>query len=148
MSISFGSCFCFGVEDSFVLLVSQMADPKWDKHLRPQQVEVAEMLSPRRNRLIARLGSKGLINVDEEDSFINSNKPETDLAQDILRVLRRQAKGSFDKFCDVLLEVKDDTLNAVEKSLRPHRQTSIESKHLSRKPVCLCRGSRDDGFVL
>ena len=143
MSVLFGSCFGFGVEDSFLLLVSQMADPKWNTHLRPKQLQVAEMLCPRRNRLAARLGSKCLITRDEEDSFINSIKSETDLAIDILMVLRRQGEGSFDKFCDVLLETKDDTLMKIEKSLRPHRQTSIESKHLSRKPVCLCKGMSD-----
>ena len=143
MSVFFGIYFCLDVEDSFVLLVSQMADPKWNTHLRPKQVEVAEMLQPRRNRLAARLGSKYLITRDEEDSYINSNKSETDLATDILMVLRRQHEGSFDKFCDVLLEAEDDSLKNLEKSLRPHRQTSIESKHLSRKPVCLCKGMSD-----
>ena len=156
------SVFAFGVEDSFVSLVIQMAiqiDPKWDIRLKPKLVEVAKMLSPRRNRLPARLFSENLINEDELERFTNSDKLDTDLALDILIVLRKQVEGSFDKFCDVLLEVKDETLNAVEKSLRPNRQTSIESKHLERNQcACLCRGMsdvcecgtkrRDDGFAL
>ncbi|XP_062519760.1 uncharacterized protein LOC134194808 [Corticium candelabrum] len=100
-------------------------DPKWEQQLRPQSVTVAEMLRPRRNRLASRLYSKALINGDEEETFLNSTKSETDLATDILIVLRNQGPGSFDKFCDVLLEVGDDTLRGVEKSLRPSRQASI-----------------------
>ena len=131
MAAAFG--FAFGVEDSFVSLVIQMAiriDPKWDSRLKPKLVKVAEMLSPRRNRLPARLFSENLINEDELERFTNSDKLDTDLALEILFVLRKEVEGSFDKFCDVLLEVKDETLNGVEKSLRPDRQTSIEGKHL------------------
>ena len=135
MSVLFGSCisFALGVENSFVSLAKQMArgiDPKWDTRVKPKLVEVAEMLSPRRNRLPARLFSEDLINANEHERFNNSTMSDTDLALDILMVLRKQVEGSFDKFCDVLLEVKDKTLNDLEKSLRPDRQTSIESKHI------------------
>ena len=70
--------------------------------LKPQLVSVAEVLCPLRNRLPPRLYSRDLINGDEEERFTESTKSETDLALEILAVVRKQGPGSFDKFCEVL----------------------------------------------
>ena len=93
-------------------------------------MKVARQLSPRRHHLATRLFSEGLLNGDEEEKFNHSSKSETDLALEILAVLRNQSQGSFDKFCNVLLDVKDDALRDVEKLLRPHRCNRSEGKHL------------------
>ena len=66
-----------------------------------------------------------LINDDEEERFSTSNDSETDLALNLLRLLRTQGPGSFDKFCDVLLQVEDGTLCAVEKCLRDGKRWNI-----------------------
>ena len=104
------------------------ADSYWKTCLRPKQVEVARMLCPRQHLLPSRLCSKYLINGDQEESFNNSKESETNLALDILAVLRKKGPGSFDKFCDILLEIKDSTLIEVERSLRSYRY-SAEIRH-------------------
>ena len=96
-------------------------DPEWEK-LRPLSVQVAKNLFPRRNRLSSLLYSAGLLREEEEEEFTSSKKPESDLAKDILRVLRTQGPGSFDAFCNVLLQVEDGALLHVEKFLRPGGQ--------------------------
>ena len=109
---------------------------QWETRLKPQLVDVAEILSPRRNRIPSRLFSKGLISEDDLDRFDASTKVETDLALDILHLLRRrQRPGSFDTFCDVLLQTKDDTLLDVERQLRPRvqRQDNTESHDLAEQ---------------
>ena len=109
---------------------------QWETRLKPQLVEVAEILSPQRHRLPARLFSKGLISGDDLDRFDASTKVEMDLALDILHLLlRRQRPGSFDTFCDVLLQTKDDTLRDVERQLRPHvqHQDNTESHDLAEQ---------------
>ncbi len=108
-----------------------LEDSRWETVLKPQLVEVAGVLRPRRNRLSARLFSRDLISKDEDERFTESTKVETDLALDILRVLSNQGPGSFDKFCEVLLEVRDGTLRTLEKRLRPDRLDIIEGKHAS-----------------
>ena len=99
-------------------------DPKWELQLKPHLLPVAEQLRPSRHQLPTRLYSKSLIKRDEEQKFQNSTKTETDLALEILTVLRHQCVGSFDQFCDVLLEVGDESLCDVEKLLRPGRTES------------------------
>ena len=109
---------------------------QWETRLKSQLVDVAEILSPRRNRIPPRLFSKGLISEDDLDRFDASTKVETDLALDILNLLRRrQRPGSFDTFCDVLLQTKDDTLLDVERQLRPRvqRQDNTESHDLAEQ---------------
>ena len=106
------------------------ADSRWETVVKPQLVTVAEQLCPLRNRLPPRLYSKSLINGDEEERFTKSTKSETDLALEILTVLRKQGPGSFDEFCDVLLEPKDEMLDNLERRLRPDRLISAESKHV------------------
>ena len=64
------------------------SDPNWETHLSPNLIRVAESLSPRRNRLAARLFSEELINSDKFHRFITSTMSETDLALDILAALR------------------------------------------------------------
>ena len=106
-----------------------LKDPKWETVLKPRLVEVAEVLCPLRNRLPSRLYSKNLISSDEEERFTKSTKEDTDLALEILQVLRKQGPGSFDKFCDVLLATKDTTLHDLERIFRPDPPHSSESKH-------------------
>ena len=93
-------------------------DPEWEIKLRPHFVEVAENLFPRRNRLSSLLYSAGLLREKEEEEFTKSEKAESDLAMEILRVLRTHGRGSFNTFCNVLLQVGDGALGRVEKFLR------------------------------
>ncbi|XP_062509706.1 2' cyclic ADP-D-ribose synthase AbTIR-like isoform X2 [Corticium candelabrum] len=95
-------------------------DPSWEKLLKPFKLRVAKQLCPRRHHLVTLLSSKGLLTEDEEEQFNKSTKSETDLALDVLAVLCKQISGSFDRFCDVLLDTKDKALCDVEKLLRPH----------------------------
>ena len=111
-------------------------DPNWESQLRPQYNKVAEQLCPRRHRLVARLYSQRLITDDEEQEFSKSTKLERDLAIQILQVLRHQTVGSFDKFCEVLLEVGEKSLREVEKLLRPYRSDSLGKKRFV--PIFLC----------
>ena len=52
-------------------------------------------------------------------------------------MLFNQGSGSYDKVCDVLLEVGDDTSREVEKTIQPNRQvniadiSSVPKRHLS-----------------
>ncbi|XP_062508651.1 caspase-2-like [Corticium candelabrum] len=94
-------------------------DPSWEKYLKPKMVKVAEQLCPRRHNLVPRLYAADLINSDEEQEFSLSQEADTKLALKILRVLRKQGPGSFDKFCDVLRDVEDGSLCDVERVLRP-----------------------------
>ena len=103
-------------------------DPFWEKQLKPHKLQVAKQLSSRRHHLFTLLFSKGLLNGDEEDQFNRSTKSETDLALDIFAVLRNQSIGWFDKFCEVLLDTKDEALGDVEKLLRPHHYKRTEGK--------------------
>ena len=114
-------------------------DPNWDSQLRPQLLQVAQQLRPLRHRLVPRLYSQRLITDDEEEKFRKSTTSETDLAIDILHVLRHQKVGSFDKFCEILLEVGDDSLRAVEKLLRPYRTDSLGKKKICTYFSMLCR---------
>ena len=109
------------------------SDPNWETHLTPKLLTVAECLSPRRNRLPAMLFSEELINLDNFYRFTTSTMSETDLALDILAVLRMKGQGSFNKFCDVLLEIGDDASRHVEKLLRPNRQEDIGRQSLDEK---------------
>ena len=93
-------------------------DPEWEIKLRPLFTKVAENLFPRRNRLSSLLYSAGLLREKEEEEFAKSEKAESELAMDILRVLRTQGPGSFNTFCNVLLQVEDGALERVEKFLR------------------------------
>ena len=93
-------------------------DPEWEVKLRPHFVEVAKNLFPRRNRLSSLLYSAGLLNEEEEEEFSQSKKAESDLAKDILRIVRTRGPGSFNTFCNVLLRVEDDGVRRVEKFLR------------------------------
>ena len=93
-------------------------DPRWESQLRPQLLSVAERLRPRRNLLPARLYSALLISEDDEERLNASDKTETELALDILSLLRKQCSGSFETFCQVLLETRNPTLCRVEKRLR------------------------------
>ena len=125
-------------------------DPKWESQLKPITLWVAEQLSPRQNFLPSRLFSANLISENEEQRLIKSNKTETELALDILTLLRRQCSGSFDKFCQVLLETKDHTLRGVEQRLRPGRpygKDSVDGQHLAepdRSVVAACQQSRQE----
>ena len=112
------------------LATRSVRDPKWEEVLKPRLLAVAKTLSPLRNKLPTRLFTRGLITEDEYERFSKSAKTETDVALDILAVLAKQSSGSFDKFCDVLLETEDKTLDDLEKSLRPHRLVGTSSKHL------------------
>ena len=106
------------------VLRAEMSDPLWETQLRPIYVDVTDQLCPRRHRLPARLYGAGLINRDEEQKLRMSNKADTELAEEILGILRTQPPGSFDKFCDILKKVNDSTLNEVEKLLRPPKNKS------------------------
>ena len=75
----------------------------------------------RQKLLPSRLFSTDLISENEEERLSKSNKTETELALDILTLLRKQCSGSFDKFWQVLLETKDSTLRGVEKRFRSGR---------------------------
>ena len=108
-------------------------DPNWDSQLRPQLLQVAQQLRPRRHNLVARLYCQRLITDDEEEKFVKSTTTETDLALDILCVLRRQKVGSFDNFCKVLLEVEQID---VEKLLRPYRTDSLGKKKICTYFLC------------
>ncbi|XP_062523506.1 uncharacterized protein LOC134198182 isoform X2 [Corticium candelabrum] len=101
-------------------------DPKWETHLRPQYMEVAILLSPSRHHLTSRLYSKHLLTVSEEEEFnkLSKSKSEEEVAKEILGVLRKQSVGSFEKFCEVLSDVGDSTLDDVVKRLR---RDSIET---------------------
>ena len=101
------------------------ADPEWDKTLRPYMTKVAENLNPRQNRLPSFLFSARLLTIDEEEKFSKSTEAETALALELLRVLMKGGRGTFNKFCDVLLEVKAKALQKMEKFLRPNRQEDI-----------------------
>ena len=105
-------------------------DPLWETQLRPRFLKVAELLLPRRNRLPARLFSASLINGEEEQQFSTSNEPETEVALKILRVLQIQRPQSFDRFCEVLRQVKE--LLPVEKWIRPNRR-SMEAQPPAKK---------------
>ena len=100
-------------------------DPKWESQLRPQLLSVAEQLRPRRNLLPARLYSALLISEDDEERLNASDKTETKLALDILSLLRKQCSGSFETFCQVLLETGDPTLCQVENRLRRYRKRRL-----------------------
>ena len=104
-------------------------DPKWETHLRPQYMKVAVLLSPSRHHLASRLFSKHLLTASEEEEFnkLSKSKSEEEVAKEILGVLRKQSVGSFDKFCEVLSDVGDSTLDDVVKRLR---QDSIDGKDL------------------
>ena len=102
-----------------------LVDPKWEERLKPYFVSVAKVLNPRRNHLPAELFSASLLSDDEEQRFTASDKSEMDVALDILHVLRKQPVGSFDKFCDVLLQVDDSGLHDVVKLLRPNDKSGI-----------------------
>ena len=125
-------------------------DPKWESQLKPILVSVAEQLCPRKNLLPSRLFSADLISENEEERLTKSNKTETELALDILALLRKQCSGSFDKFCQVLLETKDPTLRGVEKRLRsgrPSGKDSVDGQHLAepdRSVVAACQESRQE----
>ena len=104
-------------------------DPKWETHLRPQYMKAAVLLSPSRHHLASRLFSKHLLTASEEEEFnkLSKSKSEEEVAKEILGVLRKQSVGSFDKFCEVLSDVGDSTLDDVVKRLR---QDSIDGKDL------------------
>jgi hypothetical protein len=109
-----------------------MSDPQWETRLRPVYIDVTDQLCPRRNRLPARLYGAGLINSDEEQKLKLSSKADTELAEEILGILRTQPPPSFDKFCDVLKKVNDASLNAVEKLLRPPKNKSNKEESSSQ----------------
>ena len=119
--------------------MAERIDPNWESQLRPQLLQVAQQLRPLRHRLVARLYSQCLITDDEEEKFRKSTTSETDLAVDILHVLRHEKVGSFDKFCEVLLEVGDGSLYDVEKLLRPYRTDSLGKKKICTNFSMLCR---------
>ena len=93
-------------------------DPKWDERLRPHYLTVAEHLHPRKNRLPALLYQERLLTGDEQEHFDTIREQETDVALLILSVLRNQPEGSFDKFCNVLLQVPETRLHGIVKLLR------------------------------
>ena len=110
-------------------------DPKWETRLRPQYVVVVQLLSPSRHHLTSRLFSKHLLTAAEEEEFnkLSKYKSEEEVAKEILGVLRKQSVGSFDRFCEVLSDVGDPTLNDLVRRLR---QDSFESKDLLEQISC------------
>ena len=106
-------------------------DPRWESRLKPQLMSVAEQLSPRRNLLSSRLFSANLISENEEERLSKSDKTETELALEILALLRKQTCGSFDTFCKVLLQTKDPTLREVEKHLRSYSEDNIDCQQIA-----------------
>ena len=111
-------------------------DPKWETHLRPQYMEVVILLCPSWHHLTSRLYSKHLLTASEEEEFnkLSKSKSEEEVAKEILGVLCKQSVGSFEKFCEVLSDVGDSTLDDLVKRLR---QDSIESKDLLEQMSCM-----------
>ena len=129
---------------SEALRITEMAegiDPNWESHLRPQLLQTTQKLRPLSHRLVAKLYSQRLvarlnrqllITDDEEEKFSKLTKSETDLAFNI----RNQEIGSFDKLCEVLLEVGDDSLRDVENLLCSYRTDSLGKKKICTYFLC------------
>ena len=113
-------------------------DPGWEK-MRPHTDTVAKNLFPRRNRLVCKLYSAKLLSEEEDEEFAKTDMPETDLALNILRVLRKQGPGSLNTFCEVLLKDEDVALRNLEKLIRPgsqDRQRSETREERLREALC------------
>ena len=108
------------------MAADQCPEDPWETQLKPIKLDVAKLLCPSRHHLPTLLFSANLITEDEEERFnkLKSTETDTNIALGILDVLSKQGPTSFDRFCQVLLKTKDDTLAGVEKRLRPYLYTS------------------------
>ena len=98
-------------------------DPRWKRMLQCHSIRTTliENLKPLQNDLLSRLFRDGLLPDRETIQFIASNGSETASATKLLDVLQKQGVGSFDKFCDALLQANDslNDLRPLERLLRP-----------------------------